>query len=143
MPRHATSCHTTHTSPFDTDQERQRRDGQLRFPWLSSVLYFSAAGGPTIVLPQRAAEPSPWKAALLQWLPWGARGIGAIELHPAEPDEVDLVSPRRNDYCLFQARAVRTLTLTLTLTATTTASFRRVLCGFLSRGRHAPRLRPC
>ena len=75
---------------FDTDQALQKRHGAMRFPLLSSVMYFTSAGGPTAILAQCAALSSSWFSA------------ERIELQPAEPDEMDLVLPRRNSYCIFQ-----------------------------------------
>ena len=82
-----------HTSPmvmhFDTDMCLQADTGTARFPTLSSVMYLSASGGPTVVLDQVLAAPG--------WF-----SFGQATLAPDEVQELDLIHPHPNQYAVFR-----------------------------------------
>ena len=82
-----------HTSPmvmhFDTDMCLQADTGTARFPTLSSVMYLSASGGPTVVLDQVLAAPG--------WF-----SFGQATLAPNEVQELDLIHPHPNQYAVFR-----------------------------------------
>ena len=73
---------------FDVDQEQQRRVGALRSPALSSILYLTDAGGPTLILDQ--------VATICSW-------SGHVLLSPPEPAEADVIHPLANRFVLFRA----------------------------------------
>jgi len=73
---------------FDVDQEQQRRGGALRSPALSSILYLTDAGGPTLILDQ--------VATICSW-------SGHVLLSPPEPAEADVIHPLANRFVLFRA----------------------------------------
>jgi hypothetical protein len=86
--------HRNSTTPqffhFDTDVGKHsstNNDALLRCPSLSSILYLTETGGPTVILAQRP-QVSNW--------------TGRLVLTPPEATECDIMYPRKNRYCLFR-----------------------------------------
>lgn len=70
---------------FDADSCLMHRNGRLRCPEVSSILYLTSSGGPTVILDQFVANGILWGHRLL----------------PGEATRVDLVFPTPNQFAAF------------------------------------------